>query len=189
MCRCTYFQAKRDNAKKTGTGGGKSKQPDEVDEAIYDILERDSVVLDGLNLPESNVGSVSILESVERSTEKDVPIITSCILEKTPTHNTRKRRKLSHPSSSSSSEGQSEMTEMKLELLRVETYYRRLKALKLERELGIPPSPITSTVCSFPMEESSGDACDDTVVLFNGNMNIALQIVLYTIKVVAYRHL
>ncbi|PSN41065.1 hypothetical protein C0J52_18311 [Blattella germanica] len=104
--------AKRDNAKKTGTGGGKSKQPDEVDEAIYDILERDSVVLDGLNLPESNVGSVSILE--------------------------------------------------------------RLKALKLERELGIPPSPITSTVCSFPMEESSGDACDDTVVLFNGNMNIAL---------------
>lgn len=170
MCRCTYFQAKRDNAKKTGTGGGKSKQPDEVDEAIYDILERDSVVLDGLNLPESNVGSVSILESVERSTEKDVPIITSCILEKTPTHNTCKRRKLSHPSSSSSSE----MTEMKLELLRVETYYRRLKALKLERELGIPPSPITSTVCSFPMEESSGDACDDTVVLFNGNMNIAL---------------
>ncbi|PSN31766.1 hypothetical protein C0J52_26339, partial [Blattella germanica] len=45
-------RAKRDNAKKTGTGGGKSKQPEEVDEAIYDILERYSVVLDGLNLPE-----------------------------------------------------------------------------------------------------------------------------------------
>ena len=43
---------KRDNARKTGSAGGKDSLMDEVALAILDILESDSAVVDGLNLPE-----------------------------------------------------------------------------------------------------------------------------------------
>nr|CAD7403018.1 unnamed protein product [Timema cristinae] len=56
--------AKRDNAKKTGSGGGKDKVFDEVDQAIFEILKSNVVVLDGLGLPESQSEEIKITELV-----------------------------------------------------------------------------------------------------------------------------
>ena len=128
-----YFQAKRDNAKKTGAEGGKNKQLDEVDNAIFDIIQKDSVILDGLNLPESHEEIVTEIADVE-----------VMINENSPKENRQKRRKLSQPPRPS--DDNTEITKLKIELLKVEIYHRKLQSLKLERELGLLPSAITSDI-------------------------------------------
>ncbi|XP_062534695.1 uncharacterized protein LOC134203873 [Armigeres subalbatus] len=44
---------KRDNARKTGTGGGYDAKTNDVDMLVYDILGKESPVLEGLSVPES----------------------------------------------------------------------------------------------------------------------------------------
>ncbi|XP_049316837.1 uncharacterized protein LOC125779523 [Bactrocera dorsalis] len=56
--------SKRDNARNTGSRGGKDKVMDEADLAILDILESDSAVVEGLNLPET-YGNSENLPSAE----------------------------------------------------------------------------------------------------------------------------
>lgn len=121
---------------------------DEVDLAIYDILEKDSYVLDGLDLTESYEDVLAAKMPEEQAASQPTALPeenTSEAADETNIH--RKRRNLTISSSIAKSRS-SEMEDLKMELLKVEIYHRKLQALKLERELGIAPSCITKEVCN-----------------------------------------
>lgn len=94
-------------------------------------MERDSEVVIGLNLPESygeSGSSTKLNESIKDSKNA-------------------KKRKCEEPINESkrpNSDFQNQDRQLKLELMKVEIYHRRLQCLKLERELNLTPSEITS---------------------------------------------
>ncbi|OXA49679.1 hypothetical protein Fcan01_15337 [Folsomia candida] len=65
---------KRDNKTKTGKGGGREKVLDDMDFLILDIIGKDSVAFDGLNVGES--GAPANLEQ-----DPDIPIDTEILSE------------------------------------------------------------------------------------------------------------
>ncbi|XP_036337086.1 putative uncharacterized protein DDB_G0282129 [Rhagoletis pomonella] len=74
------IEAKRDNAKSTGTAGGKNAKLDEVDNCILDILGNESTVVQGLGQPESDGVSSNLDSTLENrepqratSSNKDNP--------------------------------------------------------------------------------------------------------------------
>ncbi|XP_049306219.1 uncharacterized protein LOC125777788 [Bactrocera dorsalis] len=138
--------SKRDNARNTGSGGGKDKVMDEADLAILDILESDSAVVDGLNLPESYGNSENL-----PSAENDSRISISEETIANPPLNPRKRKR----STKFPSETLDREKKCRLELLEVEVYYRKLQCLKLERELLLPPSAITLGIATAETENIS----------------------------------
>ncbi|XP_049302136.1 uncharacterized protein LOC125775520 [Bactrocera dorsalis] len=137
---------KRDNARNTGSGGGKEKVMDEADLAILDILESDSAVVDGLNLPESYGNSENL-----PSAENDSRISISEETIANPPLNPRKRKR----STKFPSETLDREKKCRMELLEVEVYYRKLQCLKLERELLLPLSAITQGIATAETENVS----------------------------------
>ncbi|XP_008482107.1 uncharacterized protein LOC103518796 [Diaphorina citri] len=137
---------KRDNARSTGTGGGRGMVMDAVDQVILDILERTSPTVQGLEIVES-YGSPPHLTSYEPETEDvdDPQPSTSS----TPIPPPSKRRR----SSSSLKEPHSELLdlekkriEQQLRLGKLEEYKYTLECVKLEMELGLPPSDFTGAI-------------------------------------------
>ena len=57
-----FIKAKRDKRNKTGEGGGRSCALDEADDLIYQIIGKESPVLDGLDVPESSGTSSAEIE-------------------------------------------------------------------------------------------------------------------------------
>ncbi|XP_050340601.1 uncharacterized protein LOC126767024 [Bactrocera neohumeralis] len=138
--------SKRDNARNTGSGGGKGKVMDEADLAILDILESESAVVDGLKLPES-YGNSENLPSVENDSRISISEETIA----NPPLNPRKtKRSTKFPSETLDRE-----KKCRMELLEVEVYYRKLQCLKLERELLLPPSAITLEIATAETENVS----------------------------------
>ncbi|XP_017470631.1 PREDICTED: uncharacterized protein LOC108362239 [Rhagoletis zephyria] len=119
---------------------------DEADLAILDILESDSAVVDGLNLPES-YGNSENLPSAECDSRVSMTEETPA----NPPPNPRKRKS----STKFPSETLDREKKCRLELLEVEVYYRKLQCLKLERELQLPPSAITREIAAAATEDIS----------------------------------
>ncbi|KAL1516191.1 hypothetical protein ABEB36_000110 [Hypothenemus hampei] len=122
--------AKRDNTRKTGTGGGKDLKINEVDSSIFDIIDSESPVLDGIDIPESS----GIMDA------QDFASLSNIIsASKSPTPNTAKKRKETLPKNDKSDN----IKKLKEELISIEIYKNKLEVLKLERELNLPMSVFT----------------------------------------------
>lgn len=134
LCNTYLLQAKRDNARKTGTSGGKAAKLDDVDQAILDIIGTDSPVVNGLDLPETG-GDPGLVAQAER----DRQARNICA----------KKRSLRNDSAN-----ESEMNRLKKELLRIEIHKTKLEILKLENELGLPCSKYTKSIENASHEES-----------------------------------
>lgn len=124
---------------------------DEVDIAILRIIDKESAAVEGLNLPESDVGPVmgnnysevllqlsppiqnknlpSVMEENEQAV--DEPATSAPCYRSRPT----RKRKLERNNTS--------YQNLKEELLSLEIYHKRLECLKLERELNIAVSDHT----------------------------------------------
>lgn len=131
-----------DNSKKTGAAGGKDKALDEVDLMILEILEKDSPQVCGLGLPESqqadNQESHSSL-STGIENEELANVSTASGTGVLPASKSSRRKR----ASGSSRHFDDHEKRLKLELLKVEVYHRKLQCLKLERDLQLPPSEFT----------------------------------------------
>lgn len=153
-----YFQSKRDSARRTGSQGGVEKKMDEVDLAILDVLEEDNELIDGLDLPETEAipsSSVSekampsntIYEKTTGNATADTPpkSMSSSNLESRPStdHQRCRKRHKSSNGDDNESEKNEEKNKLKVRLLEIEIYKKRLEVLKLERELGIDSSKFT----------------------------------------------
>ncbi|XP_049316810.1 uncharacterized protein LOC125779494 [Bactrocera dorsalis] len=114
--------AKKDNAKRTGTAGGKNVLLDEVDNYIRDILGNESTVVQGLGQPESD----GVSSNLDNILEQSQP-------ERTRPTNRKRTYNL-----------QDRHEELKLELLETEIYKNKLKILSLEQKLGLKRSKFTA---------------------------------------------
>lgn len=130
----SLFQAKRDNAKRTGTAGGKNVILDDVDNCILDILGNESSVVLGLCQPESD-GVFSNLDATLENIEPERV--------RTSKKDNSRKRKLDL------SERQAEL---KVQLLESELYKNKLQILWLEKKLEIKRSKFT-----MDLEENSNN--------------------------------
>lgn len=101
---------------------------------MLDILQHESPIVRGINLPESsgNIEEIPIDEHVSNN-----------VVAEPSTENgtsARKRRRVVHQPV------MDEEKHLKIELLKVEIYLRKLKSLALEKELGLPPSQFTKGI-------------------------------------------
>lgn len=91
MSHRSYIQEKRDNRRRTGTGGGKTMVYSENDEIIFRIIGTESKTLDGLHVHESSgTSSAVLLEPIHQHDSQDSDA---------QLHSTRKqtRVKINHP--------------------------------------------------------------------------------------------
>lgn len=154
-----FILIEKDNAKKTGTGGGKDKKLDEVDLAILKIIDEDSAAVKGLNMPQSDVISddedMLPLDRIVDSNVNTIQPEEFVTLHESATSSSNAPEKRKRPESLSlgsiasaptkrrSLENSSIHYHLKEELIRLEIYNKRLKSLKLEQELGISLSGYT----------------------------------------------
>lgn len=133
-----FVKGKRDNARQTGSSGGKDKKLDDIDTAILDIIDVKSSVVDGLGLPETGKESEGSGSTEEPTQDASLGVANQPAETVKKAERPRKRK--------SDNDHQDEHKKIKLELLKTELYYRKLKCLKLEKELGLPVSKVTSDV-------------------------------------------
>jgi len=143
---------KKDNAKKTGTGGGKKAILSALDHAILDIVGKDSPVVEGLAVGEVGTGtdnnlnpeSELELHTAQSSISLMFPALPgpsgATTVEKTSAPPHSKKRKIS-------AEEKDEVLIAKwkaqTELLVQQAYNVKLQNWRLERELGIERSTLT----------------------------------------------
>ncbi|CAG7830079.1 unnamed protein product, partial [Allacma fusca] len=143
---------KRDNANKTGRGGGKDCVMTPVDDIILDIIGRDTPCVRGLGLPqtgdiEKQTGTTEAIEIPEelrnRSSSPDSPIPAS------PTsgssadlHVTDHRRNRKNKEA----DLLQRKRKLQVELLEVEIYHKKLVCYGMERALRIEQSELTKTL-------------------------------------------
>ncbi|XP_073828452.1 uncharacterized protein [Musca autumnalis] len=137
--------AKRDNARRMGSSDGKYSVMNEVDLAILDIISSDAVVVEGLNLPESYTVSPT----------DDAPTV--------PTQNSHKRKS----STKFPNETMDREKKLRLELLQVEVYYRKLQCIELERKLQLPTSALTRDIAT--QETVTVTEISESIVLDDSN--------------------
>lgn len=114
---------------------------DEVDLAILDIINRDSPLIDGLDLPES--GQVEVLPTVTVAPEIAAP----------QASNINANRKRSAQPSTASFETKEK--KLRLEMMEIEIYHRKLQCLKLERELNLNTSIYTRNITPLSLSNET----------------------------------
>jgi len=96
VCVCnsisTLFQAKRDNANMTGTGGGKEVKYNEMDLLILDILGKDNPSVEGIEFADSFQADETIVD--QQQAQSPTSVLSADILSpSTVTHEKRNVRK------------------------------------------------------------------------------------------------
>ncbi|OXA46724.1 hypothetical protein Fcan01_18423 [Folsomia candida] len=118
-----WNEEKRDNKTKTGKGGGREKVLDDMNFLILDIIGKDSVAVDGLNVGES--GAPANLEQ-----DPDIPIDTEILSERadiSSTHSCTSNRPNKRPHLSQNQLNRREETIKKLSY---KTNYLKLRYTK-----------------------------------------------------------
>ncbi|XP_062550304.1 uncharacterized protein LOC134215066 [Armigeres subalbatus] len=115
---------KRDNARKTGTGGGYDAKTNDVDMLVYDILGKESPVLEGLSVPES-MDELAEKQFYEHNEQPSRSTISSESVIATGSGTTRKdsitqprskKRKIEHSVSNEAVTENADLTRRKLQL-------------------------------------------------------------------------
>ena len=114
----TIFQEKKDNSRKTGTGGGKKRQLHEADDMILEIVGRESPVIEGLAVRESDQTEMLTIAEPEIAVEESSKLCMS------------RKRKLTDPALE-------ERRKLQIGLLKLEIYNKKLEIKEKEQRLGI----------------------------------------------------
>lgn len=143
------FQEKRDKCRKTGEEGGEDAIFNEEESLIFDIVGRDSGILDGLPIAESAgtskaevklVVSSTVVEASEKDEEAEVIEI-----KVSPKSNAvlKRKRKGSEEEGGVEEELKRTRLEFQNEGLKLENYKKNLEILALERKLSLPESALS----------------------------------------------
>ncbi|XP_055532744.1 uncharacterized protein LOC129722916 [Wyeomyia smithii] len=145
---------KRDNYRKTGTGGGSEYKTNDIDILVYDILGKE--VLEGLVIPESmeELAEEEFFEKENRNTSK--VSATQSIKKPLP-----KKRKIDHSNGAAENadlarrklqltidvlERERELKSLEIEKMTNESHLMSLKIFGYERSYGFPASNFTQTL-------------------------------------------
>ncbi|KAF2883832.1 hypothetical protein ILUMI_22334 [Ignelater luminosus] len=131
--------ALRDNRKKTGRGGGDDTHVTEMDTIVCGIIGKDSLVLDGLPIPES---------SGSNSSEAVVPLVSN-----KPIDDIREGRRINirfRLREANNEEQQLKIQKLKEQstALTWENHKRNLEIIELENRLSFPPVTIDQRIFS-----------------------------------------
>ncbi|CAG7832732.1 unnamed protein product [Allacma fusca] len=128
---------KRDNANKTGRGGGKDCVMTPMDDMILDIIGRDTPNVVGLNLPQTGdplPATPAVTDVVAIRSEDNQPATPPRPSTNPPVMQTPLTRK------SKDAEMLKRKRKLQIELLEVEIYHKKLICLGMERQLRVQQS-------------------------------------------------
>ena len=137
---------------------------DEVDNKILDIVDRESPIIDGLGLSESDGGGQVNHSGTTLTSDASVPSTSSaggpCIQLQASGGQGRisKRNRLQNVVQTPREEKEKLVTQ----LLKTEVHLRKLQCLKLEKELGLKPSKLTEALLLENQEDESQAPSDES---------------------------
>ncbi|XP_067014637.2 uncharacterized protein [Anabrus simplex] len=149
--------AKLDNAKKTGSAGGKISKLTDIDNIVIDIIGKESPIVTSLGVNETWEKPLEETTACENNAEA-TPVVVG---DETPCSSKgQKRKKISSESSLHHTDYQEIQRRKKIalqnELLEIQIYKSKLEALKLERDLGLPMSHYTKDITKCDDNEEEG---------------------------------
>lgn len=168
------LQKKIDNRKQTGSGGGVDCKLTAVDNAVLDIIGRETPAVVGLDCPETWQDEPVVATSLNPTSSVET-LITCTSNSKTQSSKICKEAKQSKLKREVAVEEEKNLRckklKLQVELLEKECYLKSLNILKLERELGIPCSNFTKdlTVDAETIYVTLDGSVEEQSVVYNHN--------------------
>lgn len=131
---------KIDNARKTGTGGGKDYKLNEIDNKVLDIIGKESPAVTSLNILESLDERCEIISDTIENLEvsPDLPNTSTISL----STQAPAKRKINQKEMDTNL--RNKKIKLQVEHLELQNYKLKLEILKLEKDLDLTPSKFTS---------------------------------------------
>ena len=121
-----------DNAKRTGSGGGKDAKLTEVDHKVLDIIGKESPAVTSLNLPESYETTEGISPNETNSS------VTVC----SPCNNNIRKTKINSKNEETVAEKKRRKLDLQLDFLNLKNRKLALEVMSMEQQLSVQPSDV-----------------------------------------------